>query len=115
MYCPQCRVEYRDGFFQCANCHVALAPGTPPDLPVHEIDMVTVFETGNLMPMELARASLEDAGIPFWMDPDFTRPHLMWFSDALTTMCRFLVPRDRAAEARELLGVLAPQGEDRSK
>src|SRR5262249_22330175 len=30
MYCPQCRVEYRDGFTECPDCHVPVLGGTSP-------------------------------------------------------------------------------------
>ena len=28
MYCPQCGVEFRDGFTECSDCHVPLLTGT---------------------------------------------------------------------------------------
>ena len=36
MFCPQCRVEYREGFVECSDCHIPLVdrlpePGTPAD------------------------------------------------------------------------------------
>ena len=29
MYCPQCRVEYFEGFTECSDCRVPLLAGTP--------------------------------------------------------------------------------------
>ena len=26
MYCPLCKAEYRDGFTECSDCHIALVP-----------------------------------------------------------------------------------------
>lgn len=31
MYCPNCGVEYREGFTRCSDCLVALQPGPPPE------------------------------------------------------------------------------------
>jgi hypothetical protein len=46
MHCPQCLTEYRDGFSECSDCHVALAPGLPPaaSSAEHEVALVTVLE-----------------------------------------------------------------------
>jgi hypothetical protein len=67
MHCPQCLTEYRDGFTECADCHVPLAAGLPPaPQPVeHNVKLVTVFETSDPFLMNLAKATLEDAGIEY--------------------------------------------------
>jgi len=67
MHCPQCLTEYRDGFTECADCHVPLAVGLPPAAqPVeHDVKLVTVFGTSDPFLMNLAKATLEDAGIEF--------------------------------------------------
>jgi len=31
MWCPQCKTEYREGFFKCADCHVPLIEHLPPE------------------------------------------------------------------------------------
>jgi len=88
-------VEYRDEFTECSDCGVALIPGVAPGL-------VTVFESDDVFAIGLAKGSLEDAGIPFWMQGDQTAAHLV-LSPIMFPLCRFLVSRDREAEARELL------------
>ncbi len=30
MFCPKCHAEYREGFTRCADCHIDLVPGPPP-------------------------------------------------------------------------------------
>jgi hypothetical protein len=80
MYCPQCRVEYRSGFTQCADCSVALLPGAPPPEPEDESpaappeelsvdDLVTVLETSEPVQIALAKGLLEDAAIPYCLGP----------------------------------------------
>jgi hypothetical protein len=33
MFCPNCRVEYRQGFRECSGCQVALVDALPPENP----------------------------------------------------------------------------------
>ena len=110
MYCPQCRVEYRDGFTDCADCHVPLSPGTPSPEPVVPFDptigLVVLLETNDLIQLALAKGLLEDAGIPYFA--------LGQIATLVTDVDPFLhktvrvqVPRDREAEARELLEQLS--------
>ncbi len=106
MYCPQCLVEYRDGFTECADCRVPLSPGTPPSEPAAPFDptigLVVVLETNDPIQLALAKGLLEDAGIPYFA--------LGQIATLVTDVDPFLhktvrvqVPRDREAEARELL------------
>ena len=115
MYCPQCGVEYRGGFAECSDCQVALVPGVAPETPESRLDLVTVFEANDAFAIGLAKGSLEDAGIPFWMQGyDETASRLV-LGPIMFPSCRFLVPKDREAEARELLEPLeSPQGEESS-
>lgn len=105
MYCPQCGVEYRDGFTECSDCHVPLAAGSPPNPHAGfnpDLDLVVVLETADPVRAALAEGMLDEAGIPFFVlgqvativrDVD---PFRM-------KVARIQVPRDREAEARELL------------
>ncbi|HXI41193.1 MAG TPA: DUF2007 domain-containing protein [Bryobacteraceae bacterium] len=106
MYCPQCRVEYRDGFTECADCHLPLSRGVLPPEPAAPfdptIDLVVVLETNDPIQLALARGLLEDAGVPFFA--------LGQIATLVTDVDPFLhktvrvqVPRDRETEARELL------------
>ena len=106
MYCPQCMVEYRDGFTACADCHVPLSPGSPPPEPSVPSDpalgLVVLLETNDRIQLALARGLLEDAGIPFFALGQIAT--LVQDVDPfLHKMVRLQVPRDREAEARELL------------
>jgi len=118
MYCPQCGVEYRDGFTECSDCQVALVPGLAPEASGSQVDLVPVFESNDRFAVSLARGLLEDAGIPFWTlgdkMGDETAARLA-LGPILFPSCRFLVPGDREAEARELLEQLeSPEAEQGS-
>jgi hypothetical protein len=67
--------------------------------------LVAVFESNDRFTLSLAKGSLEDAGIPFWMQGDETAAHLALIP-VIFPSCRLLVTKDREAEARELLASL---------
>jgi hypothetical protein len=109
LYCPQCRIEYRDDARECIDCHTALVEGAPP----HEasrfdpsLDLVVVLETNDRLQLAMATGLMEDAGIPFFVLGQIAT--LVSDVDAfLKKWMRLQVPRDREAEARELLEQLA--------
>ena len=106
MYCPQCRIEYREGFTECSDCQVPLLTGSPPPRPPSPfdpaLDLVVVLETNDRVQLAMAKGLLEDAGIPFFVLGQIAT--LIQDVDAfLHKWVRLQVPRDREAEARELL------------
>jgi hypothetical protein len=106
VYCPQCRVEYRDGFTECSDCRVPLLAGTPPPEPARPfdptLDLVVVLETNDGIQLALAKGMLEDSDIPFFVLGQIAT--LVQSVDAsLHKWVRVQVPCDREAEARELL------------
>ncbi len=116
MYCPQCLAEYRDGFYECADCRVPLRSGPPPSQdtrfggPVSDVDVVTVLATCDGFAIKLAKASLEEAGIEYF-SIDGTYGHDIDYPTAfpigsypVVPSCRLIqVAREDEAEARELL------------
>jgi hypothetical protein len=109
MYCPQCRTEYREGFIECSDCHVPLLRGTPMRAPHKDLDpsldLVEVLETRDAIQLAMAKGLLEDAGIPFYLLGQITR--LVNDVDPfLQKHVRIQVPRDREAEAQEILEML---------
>jgi hypothetical protein len=109
MYCPQCRVEYRDGFTECSDCHIPLLAGTPPVETAAPSDpalgLVVVLETNDRFQLALAKGLLEDAGIPFFVLGQIATL-IQDVDPYLHKWVRVQVPRDREAEAREILDQL---------
>jgi hypothetical protein len=104
VYCPQCGCEYRDGFSECSDCRVPLLAGTPAAEPAGDptLDLVVVLETNNGIQLALVKGLLEEAGIPFFILGQIAT--LITDVDGfLKKWVRVQVPRDREAEARELL------------
>jgi putative signal transducing protein len=106
MYCPQCGVEYGDGFTECSDCHNPLVSGTcapdPQDHSTQLSNLVIVLETSDRIQLAMAKGLLEDAGIPLFIHGQIAT--LVQEVDGfLHKRVRLQVPRDREAEARELL------------
>jgi hypothetical protein len=106
MHCPQCLTEYRDGFTECADCRVPLAPGLPPgpEEEAHNVELVTVLETTDPFVANLAKATLEDNGMEYVLagdDPD--ERGLTGMSPMGALASRFQVEAHAAERARELL------------
>ena len=105
MYCPKCGCEYRDGFTECSDCHIPLLAGTPTggcdrNGPISVL--VVVMETNDRIQLSLVKGLLEDAGIPYYILGQIAT--LIQDVDGfLHKWVRVQVPRDREAEARQLL------------
>jgi hypothetical protein len=70
-WCPECGVEYREGFKRCSECQVELLAAMPPEASEVELEWqeVGIFPTHEAA--ELARGYLENAGITAEVrDPD---------------------------------------------
>jgi Putative prokaryotic signal transducing protein len=106
MHCPQCLTEYREGFTECADCHVPLAVGPPP-VPaagMHDVDLVTVLETSDRFAVNLGKATLEDAGIEYVMEGDDSAERGLTGMTPMGAMAaQIQVESTRADEARDLL------------
>ncbi|MBZ5586663.1 MAG: DUF2007 domain-containing protein [Acidobacteriia bacterium] len=103
MYCPQCRAEYREGFSECSDCHVPLLSGAPPPDPFDpNMELVIVLETNDQVQLAMVKGLLEDAGIPFYLLGRITTL-IQDVDPMLHKWIQVQVPRDREAEARELI------------
>jgi hypothetical protein len=109
VYCPECRVEYRDGSTECSDCQVPLLAGTPPPQPASPSDpnlnLVVVLETNDAFALALAKGGLQEAGIPYFGLNAITTL-VNDVDPMLRKWVRIQVARDREAEARDLLAAL---------
>ena len=66
MHCPCCRASYRDGFSECPDCHVALAPGDPLPIDMRALraqaaNLVRKYRDG-----EISNYQFEESFEPLW-------------------------------------------------
>ena len=97
MVCPQCRTQYRAGVVVCCDCHVPLMDRLDED----DVDVLVQTGINNPIAIGLAESLLQEAGILFFALDQFSIAQqesgnvLGWWS--------VRVPREREAEAREIL------------
>lgn len=133
MYCPECRVVYREGFTECVDCRAPLRAGAPPPVQARPADssdssdelvmddLVVVLESGEPVQLAMAKGLLEDAGIPFFVGSalfpgtGYSARGLdggQGWGLGLAGWTVVQVARDREAEARELLAPLLEPVDD---
>ena len=108
MFCPQCEAEYREGYDTCEECGVALVPSLPVvDHTAEHYE--SVYETSRPADVPVIKSLLKGAGIPYVTEGD-SMMNLFPSEAAMTIMTskghaelRFLVPSDKAEDARALL------------
>jgi hypothetical protein len=117
MYCPQCGIEYRDGFTECSDCRVPLAAGTgrevAPDPFDPSLELTVVLETNDPIQLGMAKGLLEDAGIPFFVLGQIATL-VQEIDPYLRKWGRVQVPADRAEEARQVLDQLSQPAAEES-
>lgn len=107
-WCPECGVEYREGFGRCSDCGVALV-STPPAGPEPGPEWVEIASYTTVEEARLAQGLLQEEGIP----AEVVDKHVVLnpFPQVDQAEVLLLVPPDRAELADELLA-RAEAGED---
>lgn len=114
MYCPECGSEYREGFFECADCKVPLTAEPPAEEPHPDLDLVTVMTEEDPARLALAESLLMDGEIPYFKKGDqiqdlFGMGRLAF--NPLVGPVLLQVPQEYAEEARALLDDLESEEE----
>lgn len=108
MYCPECGSEYREGFFKCVDCEVALTD-TPPEEPVHpDLHLVTVLDGTDPGAIALAESLLLEQKIPYVKKGDQLQDlfgRIAGFNPVVGAVL-IQVPDEHAEAARDILGDL---------
>ena len=112
MFCPECLAEYSEQLDECPDCRVALEDGFPDPGAAYEssgsahLEVLIRTSISDPIAITLLKSLLREAGIPFFvMDQSIAARQesgnfIGWWS--------FRVPRNREAEAREILRSLEP-------
>ena len=97
MYCPSCRAEFREGFFRCEDCDVALVETLPEErVKPGYIELATVFTEGEIA---VIKANLDQAGMDYYFHGE--QAHRL---APLPFGARLMVREDQKEEAEALLG-----------
>jgi hypothetical protein len=96
MFCPVCRAEYREGFFECTDCDVDLVEKLEPlkELPGF-VKMATIFREGNIA---VIKASFDKTGIEYYFDGEHS--HRL---APVPLAARLMVREDFTREAESIL------------
>jgi len=78
MYCPECGGEYREGFFECADCQVPLVAEPPVTPPVPDLHLVTVLESSDPTVLAVAESLLMEAEVPYLKKGDQIQDLFAW-------------------------------------
>lgn len=109
MVCPNCKTEYRNGFYICADCNINLVSKLPhvdnPEctLASDEIKFEKVFETGDSYEFLDASNILKNAGVPFTGDEYYTGEFRPTRRAQAPYVWVILVPAEKREEATQLL------------
>ena len=112
MFCPQCGSEYREGFFECADCEVALVDKPPPPEPHPDVDLVTVLETSDPALLAIAESLLLEEEIPYLKKGDQIQDLFALGRLGLNVVVGpvlLQVPEAHAENAREMLETLTSE------
>jgi hypothetical protein len=116
MFCPECEAEYREGFYECADCGVKLVDSLP--VIDHGEKTVSVFRTADATLLPVVESVLRARGIPFSVQGEETSGGLFPLGPAggaadkryLGAVLR--VPESQAEEAKALLESVVPLDEE---
>ena len=95
MFCPQCRTEYREGFYTCTDCGVPLVSELPPEPGPEYLEFEEILISLSSSDVAMIKSLLDSEGITYYFRGESS------YSFAPPT--RLMVQKDRADEAREIL------------
>src|SRR5262245_8426739 len=112
MFCPQCRAEYREGFYKCSDCDIPLVDQLPADRPV--IDRQAASETDHpqlvvlrtfptVIEADLAKSALDSVGIDSMVRTDNKGGQIPGL--AFSQGVELLVRVDDVGAANDMLGI----------
>lgn len=119
-WCPKCKAEYREGFTECAYCHVPLTnqkpqDNAPPDGYEAELSLmnpVTVYEAKDGADVAMICEILRNAGIQTaTRDSETLGGLLRLYTGSSIYGMSILVDRTQVEKAREILQTWAEQDE----
>ncbi len=100
MFCPKCRYEYREGIFNCPDCHVDLVE-VLPDMQEEESEFTEYEElltTYNPADVAMIKSLLDAENITYYFNDEEVMSLRL-----LVEPARLMIKKDEAEKAREIL------------
>lgn len=116
MFCPECKAEYREGFYECSDCGVKLVHSLPT--VDHGEKTVGVFRTADASLLPVVESVLRAERIPFSVQGEETSGGLFPLgafggsADNRRLGAVIRVPESRVDEAKALLEAAVPLEEE---
>lgn len=98
MFCPQCKAEYREGFYRCSDCDIDLVDSLPPEPPPEYVDFQPILATFNTGDIAVIKSILDGEEITYY----FLGEHINLVRP-LGDPARLMVRSDQVETAIELL------------
>ena len=101
MICPECGSEYREGFTHCNDCDVDLVE--PIDEGEPDVELVSVYQSGNPALLPIVESLLRDAQIEFMTTGRSVQALQGAVGSSFVVPVEFWVRSEFAEQALELL------------
>jgi hypothetical protein len=99
MFCPKCGSEYRQGFYTCNDCQVALVLELPQTEGIPEyVEYEEILETYSPADIAFIKSILDSENIIYFIKGDS-----IGCIQPLADRFKLMVSKDQAAEVKELL------------
>lgn len=103
MICPECGSEYREGFTHCNDCDVDLVEPMAEEPAEPDVDLVSVYKSGNPALLPIVESLLRDAQIEFMTKGQSVQALQGAIGISFVVPVEFWVRSEYADQARELL------------
>jgi hypothetical protein len=103
MICPECGSEYREGFTHCNDCDVDLVEPLAEEAGEPDVDLVSVYKSGNPALLPIVESLLRDAQIEFMTTGQSVQALQGAIGISFVVPVEFWVRSESADQARELL------------
>ena len=111
MFCPLCEKEYRDGFSECSDCHLALVA----TLAEAESENAQLWKGVSQSALDEILSRLDEAGITrYYKEEVSVAPRLQFFGIAVRAISKFEVRvlRDQLPKAQDAIQGLANDSDE---
>lgn len=110
LWCPKCKVEYREGFKLCSTCGRTLVEQLPQEPEAQEMNAgepVLLTHSNNNLTLQMMDGALRDANIPFYYREMGVGSSYSPYMNATTGGVDIYVPEKLLGSAQDVIGAFA--------